>query len=415
MKCLWIARYMPYPLDAGAKVYSAKLAEALVAAGATVRFLGYGSPNAAPRDCGVEYVSVGSVQRSQLAAIVSHLPIAAAIDATPEYASLIEEQLRAEWDAIVLDGYGSGWALSRCLDYVAEQTIRRTVLVHVSHNHEAAVWQEMAREARGSIARRFVLWQNALKVRRLERRVVSSVDVVSAICDEDLAALQPTQPSEQLVTLTPGYEGPMTEQRTIEASTPRRVIVVGSFRWVMKQENLARFVTAADPIFHEHGVHLDIVGDVPEELLNTLRPLCRATTFHGFVADTTELLSNARIAIVPELIGGGFKLKFLDYFFGRVPVATLSAAAAGLPAALRPLLLETSDMNGLVKIIVEHIDALDRLNELQSRAFQVARSQFKWEDRGMRLKQAIGQLQHRWSQRRQHAQETAKACAARPT
>jgi glycosyltransferase involved in cell wall biosynthesis len=415
MKCLWIARYMPYPLDAGAKVYSAKLAEALSAAGATVRFLGYGSPDAAPRNCGVEYVSVGSSQRSQFAAIVSHLPIAAAIDATSEYASLLEEQLRAEWDAIVLDGYGSGWALSRCLDYVAEQGARRTVIVHVSHNHEASVWRAMAREARGSFARRFVLWQNALKVHKLERRIVSSVDLLTAICDEDLAALQPTQPSEQLVTLTPGYEGPMIDERTIDAGTPRRVVVVGSFRWVMKQENLSRFVTAADPVLHERGVHLDIVGDVPDELLSVLRPRCHATTFHGFVADTTRLLAAARIAIVPELIGGGFKLKFLDYFFGRVPVATLSAAAAGLPAAVRPWLLESHDMEGLVKCIVDNIDDIDVLNELQFRAFQVARSQFRWEDRGARLKHAIGQLQHRWLQHRQSVHDTAKACTARPT
>ena len=49
MKCLWIARYMPYPLDAGAKVYSAKLAEALAAAGCSVTFLGFGAADAAPK------------------------------------------------------------------------------------------------------------------------------------------------------------------------------------------------------------------------------------------------------------------------------------------------------------------------------------------------------------------------------
>lgn len=421
MRCLWIARYMPYPLDAGAKVYSAKLAEALAAAGATVRFLGFGRADAAPAECGVEYVSVGSTQRSQFAAIVSRLPIAAAIDATPEYASLLEEQLRAEWDAIILDGYGSGWALSRCLQYVDEQPVRRTALVHVSHNHEAAVWRSMAREARGSIVRRAVLWQNALKVRALERRVVASADVLSAISDEDLAALQPhvsREPKllrERMITLTPGYAGTVVERRALDERTPRRVIIVGSFRWVMKQENLARFVEAADPVFHEQGIHLDIVGDVPDELLATLRPQCRATSFHGFVDDMAPLLDSARIAVVPELIGGGFKLKFLDYFFGRVPVATLSAAAAGLPAPLRAQLIDADDVTGLVRAIADNIDRLERLNELQSGAFQVARTLFKWEDRGVRLKQAIGHLQHQWQQLRHNARDTAKACAARPT
>lgn len=398
MKCLWIGRYMPYPLDAGAKVYSAKLAEALATAGASVRFLGFGAPTTGPRDCGVDYVPVGGDPRSQMAAMFSRLPIAAAIDSTNAYRDLLEEQLCAEWDAIVFDGYGTGWALPRCLAYVREQKVRRTVLVHVSHNHEAAVWAAMAREARGSPARRFVLWQNALKVRALERKVVANVDLVSAICDEDLAALQVALPREQTVTLTPGYAGPILSERFIGEWTPRRVAIVGSFRWQPKQENLARFVECADPIFERHGIALDIVGDVPSELLTSLQARCRATTFHGFVDDMAPLLNQARMAIVPELIGGGFKLKFLDYFFTRVPVATLTAAAAGLPAPLRELMFAEATLEALVASIVANIDRVDRLNQLQDRAFHVARTLFRWEDRGVRLKHAIAHLQHQWAQ-----------------
>jgi hypothetical protein len=401
MKCLWIARYMPYPLDAGAKVYSAKLAESLAAAGAAVRFLGFGPASDVPRECGVDYVSVGSSQRSQVVAMMSRLPLAAAIDATDEYESLLEEQLRGEWDAIVLDGYGSGWALSRCLDYVREQTPRRTALVHVSHNHEAVVWRSMAREARGSLLRRAVLWQNSLKVRALERRLVAHVDVLSAISDEDLAALETRLPPEQTVTLTPGYAGGLVSERFIGDWTPRRVVIVGSFRWVMKQENLARFIECADPVFRRHDIHLDIVGDVPAELLGELRPRCEATTFHGFVEDMAPLLNQARIAVVPELIGGGFKLKFLDYFFTRVPVATLSAAAAGLPQPLRQMLIAADDLPALVASIVANIDRVERLNELQNRAFHAAQTLFRWEDRGVRLKHAIAYLQQRWREARE--------------
>ena len=269
--------------------------------------------------------------------------------------------------------------------------------------------------ARGSIARRAVLWQNALKVRALERKVISQVDVLSAICDEDLDALQVTLPREQTVVLTPGYSGPMAASRKIRETTLRRVVIVGSFRWVLKQENLARFIESADPVFAGSGIQLDIVGDVPDELLAVLKPKCSATTFHGFVDDMGPLLSQARIAVVPELIGGGFKLKFLDYFFGRVPVATLSGAAAGLPSSLRDLLIQANDVSELVERIAANIDELDRLNDLQDRAFQVARMQFRWEDRGVRLKQAIAHLQHEWQQLRHGTRDNAKAYAARPT
>jgi hypothetical protein len=258
----------------------------------------------------------------------------------------------------------------------------------------------MAQAARGSLARRFALGQNARKVRALERKVVANVDLVSAIADEDLAALQVSLPREQAITLTPGYAGPIVGERFIGDSTPRRVVVVGSFHWQPKQENLARFVERADPVFRQHEIQLDIVGEVPRELLTRLQAQCHATTFHGFLDNMAPLLDQARIAVVPELIGGGFKLKFLDYFFARVPVATLAAAAAGLPVPLRTSMIAAASLDELVASIVTSIDGLDRLNHLQDRAFHLARSLFRWEDRGLRLKHAIAHVQHRWAQSR---------------
>jgi hypothetical protein len=169
--------------------------------------------------------------------------------------------------------------------------------------------------------------------------------------------------------------------------------MMGSFQWVVKQENLARFVEIADPIFKEHEIELDVIGEVPRELLATLQARCRATHFHGFVADVAPFFTRARIGVVPESIGGGFKLKFLDYIFGRVPVATVSQAAAGLPDELRQAMLSHSSLDGLVRQIVSHMDRLDELNWMQERAFALGKERFRWSTRGERLRQAIADVQ----------------------
>jgi hypothetical protein len=382
-------------MDAGAKVYSAMLAQSLADAGVSVRLLGFGALHAIPADSTVEHVAVPGEQRSQLAAVFSTLPIAAAIDCTPAYRQLLEQQLVEQWDVIVLDGYGAGWALQRCMEQVQRRTPNRCVLVHVSHNHEEMLWQSMVLTAQVALPRRGVLWQNYHKVRVLERRLTRSVDLLSVITAEDAATLARQLPAERVLTLTPGYAGYSAQQRTLERSTPRRVLLMGSFRWVMKQENLTRFVQLADPIFARAGIQLDVVGDVPEELLTRLRAQCTATQFHGFVADLAPVLANARLAVVPELIGGGFKLKFLDYFFGRVPVVTLRAAAAGLPQQLRAATLSCEDLPCMVATIVSHIDRLDLLNELQQRAWAASSALFRWADRGLQLQRAIVQLQAR--------------------
>jgi Glycosyl transferases group 1 len=198
---------------------------------------------------------------------------------------------------------------------------------------------------------------------------------------------------DRTLALTPGYTGWVASERRITPSTPRRVIIMGSFQWVVKQESLVRFVAIADPIFKEHGIELDIIGDVPQELLSTLRTRCRATCFHGFVTDVAPFFARARIAVVPDSIGGGFKLKFLDYIFGRVPVATVSQAAAGLPEELRRTMLSNDSLDGLIREIVSQIDRLDELNRMQESAFRFGKEGFRWSARGERLQHAIAGVQ----------------------
>jgi hypothetical protein len=224
---------------------------------------------------------------------------------------------------------------------------------------------------------------------------VRAVDLLTTITDEDRSTLGAAVARGRSLSITPGYTGPIVSARRITAATPRRVILMGSFQWVVKQENLTRFVEIADPIFEEKGIEMDVVGDIPKAFLGALKARCRATYFHGFVTDVAPYLDRARIGIVPESIGGGFKLKFLDYIFGRVPVATVSQAVAGLPEELRLAMLKNDTLAGLVSQIVSHIDRIDELNRLQDRAFALGKAQFDWNIRGKRFVEAIAAIRER--------------------
>ena len=389
MNCLWIARDLPFPPDAGDRIYSAQLAGALAEAGASVRFLGFAGAGAEPPAASpVHWRPVTGAKRSQGAALFSALPIAAAIHDTVAYRRAFDAQLQRPWDAIVFDSYGSGWALRR---YLATRRLERTgpLLVHVAHNQEGALWRDMVRHSRAAPLKRLALWQNAVKVAALERFVVSHVDLSTAINDEDAGALAALSGGRPTLVLTPGYSGVRRPEREITADCPKRVVLLGSFRWVVKQENLRRFVELADPVFHRHGIVFDVIGDVPDALLAELRPRLKATVFHGFVDDVAPYFANARLAVVPEMIGGGFKLKFLDYLFARLPVATIASATAGLPPAIRDHLLCCPDLPSLVATIVAHIDRLAELNDRQRQAGAAAGRLFDWPERGRALREAI--------------------------
>jgi glycosyltransferase involved in cell wall biosynthesis len=107
------------------------------------------------------------------------------------------------------------------------------------------------------------------------------------------------------------------------------------------------------------------------------------------------LFANARIAVVPEEIGGGFKLKFLDYIFGRVAVASLGHATAGLPEEIRRAMICCEDVPALVRAIVDRIDDTDGLTALQDAALHAAQARYRWADRGRDLLAAIRRQTHR--------------------
>jgi len=97
--------------------------------------------------------------------------------------------------------------------------------------------------------------------------------------------------------------------------------------------NLERLLEAASNIFAQHQIELHVVGVIPEPLLARLKSRFPRVVFRGFVDDLSEEFRNARVALVPEEIGGGFKLKILDYIFSRMPVAAVGAALNGIPVS----------------------------------------------------------------------------------
>ena len=400
-RCLWLAREMPLPLVSGDRVYTHGLSQALARTGVDVTFLGHQDEQGRIAGDGHQHLRyegiVGGTRNYYWVALTSPLPITAAIHDTPAARHRLAEVFagrQGSFDAIVLDQLGSGWALARIKRWIsqsrrADPDFRAPALIYLAHNHERVVWSDMARNASGSWPRRLAVRSNAGKVARLESQLLRDVDQVICITDEDANALVADGLRRRPFVITPGYAAKPAPPRSITQSTGRRVVMVGSFKWAIKEENLRQFVALADPAFARHNIRFDVIGKVPEPLRRSLQPKLRATTLHGFVQNTESLFSNARMAVVPEQIGGGFKLKVLDYIFGRMPVATIEAAAAGLPETVKDHLLKASDLRHLVDMIVANIDRYDRLNSMQSGALAQAQGAFQWDHRGVLLKEAI--------------------------
>ena len=392
MRCLWLTLADPEPRYNGQFVYSGGLIDSFAQAGGDVEVLGLGRTDSAEanikRGRHVVWWLPADAPYSHWGSLASTLPHTAYRCRTTGMRRILDRLLRrGGWDGIVFDGISTGWALPRVLDHYAGRR-ERPRLIYISHNHEESLRSQIA-ESQPLFLKRQAVRLDALKVSRLEREMVDAVDLVTAITREDLELYQSRSRSKPMDVLTPGYCGRRLAGRRITDNIPRRAVIVGSFDWIAKRMNLAEFVDTADPLFAETAAELQAVGSAEGSFLEQLRQKTTASSFTGTVPDIEPYLDQARIAIVPERNGGGFKLKVLEYVFNRVPVFALNGSFAGVPLRHNDSVMLYPDHAALAHGVLEAIDDLDRLNRLQERAFAACSDRFDWLSRGRQLVSAL--------------------------
>jgi glycosyltransferase involved in cell wall biosynthesis len=386
MRYLWLTWTDPKPECDGQRIYSGRLIDAVAEAGADVDvlcFISEGSPRRfGALEGSVHWWPVVRGSRPNWISIFSHLPnIAYRCDTADTRSAFWQLVSGQTWDAIVLDGLYSGWALP-LIQQLGKTWGRQPRIIYVSHNHEESTRAAVASNYRGNPLARIALSHDANKARLLERRLVRHADLVTAITPEDAERFAVQWPSKPVTVLSPGYAGNRVLQRVLTEDLPRRVVLVGSFEWVAKRINLEEFLTVADPLFASAGAQLQVVGSGHPAHIENLRKRMQATNLVGRVSAIEPYLAESRIAVVPERVGGGFKLKVLDYVFNRLPVAALDGSTAGTPLRAPENCLSFANVDQLAKGVIKVLDDLPFLNRLQEKAYTDCVNQFDWRNRG---------------------------------
>jgi hypothetical protein len=386
---LWISGRLPSPLFSGDALYSAGVLKALQSTGAAeICLVGTRRKvEAPPPDLslgrGITCVDVSPASASSLnivRALFSSISKDARTLATPEFAGALDRQLERGWDWIVIDHANSSGLLSKILAQRGEASI-----CYLAHNAEGQTRPCVAAKIRNPL-RRQIMRLDAEKYLRLERRVVDAADVVLAITANDADYF--SQFHRNVIVVPPIYLGATTPSRVIAENCPRSLVLVGSFDWVAKQENLERIARIIAPRLSDHGISLDVVGSVPDDIKKGLASLANIR-FHGLVSDIGGILANSRGGLVAEDLGGGFKLKILDYAFNRVPIFGLREAMAGTSSDERSAMLLADDMESLGATIVDNINDLERLNQNQEVLFRLVSERFGETAGANRLQQTL--------------------------
>lgn len=404
MKCLWLTRKYPRPSNSGELIYSNGLIRSFAKTGVDLTVLahdndelpvGDGSESSSHIDEDqVEWRLGSPALGSRLTSLFTRYPSDSwrLKNGGPEKA-LVDALASEAWDAVIIDHAAIGWALGPIRERRRATGIKGDpVLVYVSHNHEAKVRREIARNSTAIFPRKLALQLDAEKYARQEEALCREVDLVTAITGTEVDAYREKFPRQRYLCLTPGYGGTAFTEREITAKTPRRVVMSGSFEWIAKRINLELFLEKAAAPLAADGIELQIVGKTDEEFRSAMKQRFPGVDFVGKVPEMTPYLLNSRMGLIVEEFGGGFKLKTLEYIFHGLPLAGLKHAVEELPLGSPENMLLKPDTCSLLEAIGGTIDDFDSLNRMQRTSLEICREAFRWEDRGRRLHEALCEI-----------------------
>jgi glycosyltransferase involved in cell wall biosynthesis len=385
---LWLTLCDPHPKTNGQFLYSGGLICAVGQAGARVTVLGLSrqagdrEPHDEPT---IDWCLATDCPTNPLRRAVSRFPSGALRTRVPEMRAMLDDKLRlTNWDALVMDSINVGWALPHLIRYRRKQP--RARLAYLAQNNETEAARELARVGKGW--RKGVRLLEVAKTRILESQLARSADLVTTDAPEDCTYLSRLSGGRPVVFVPPGYEGNRVRDRTIGTSIPRRAIIVGSFDWPAKRASLEAFLVVAAELFQERGIELQVIGRTDPGYVALLRARFPTVQFVGSVAEVQSYMANARIGLIPDLLGS-FKLKSLDYVFSRLPIFGILGAVPGLGLEVGQGIRLVKTHGELAAAVVEAIDDFSLLNRLQNAAFEQCESRFEWNAIGDHLLHAL--------------------------
>jgi hypothetical protein len=400
VKLLWLLRYPPVPpANGGDAVYSRNLIES-TAEIADVTALCYTSDQAALRNGpGLTWHQVPGTRKVKALSVFSPLPNITHRHRQAAYLKAMTSLAR-EADAVVVDHIGL---------FFAVKALRETLgascppIIVINHDHEGSLRTDMVRVVSNPLLRG-VLYLDGLKANRIEKIANRMADGLTAITGGDQDSFASDAPHVPSLLLMPGYDGPVVERRTIDEDTPMRLCILGG-RGAFHKQMVLRIIL--DKIV-QAGLHRRVIVDVVGGTTRTVDERSRAydgVNFLGYVNDLREYMGGARLGLIPDEVGGGFKLRALTHAFMRVPMLALSKALHGMPFR------DGIDFAGVVSVdeMVAAIPSLmtddARLNFLQENAFSLCEGGFAWRDRAADLVEFAAGLRLR----RSHAEPKRRA------
>lgn len=247
-------------------------------------------------------------------------------------------------------------------------------VVYLSHNSEADAARSVAEVEPRPWLRAALLW-DARAVARAERDLARRSRAVVALTEEDAARLQALAGGPRPVVIPPAF--PLPAPMAGVAGPIGRMLLVGSFMWRVKRENVQWLAEEVLPLVRARrpDARLEIVGHQADRLA----PVAARHPGVHIVSSPPEIdpfYREPAVIVVPERQVGGVKLKTIEAATYGAPIVTTPAGAEGTGLRNEHSCLVADEPRAMAEALVRCLDDAALRRTLGAEARAVAAQRF---------------------------------------
>lgn len=209
------------------------------------------------------------------------------------------------------------------------------------HNVEAQIYERFAIHARNPAARLFGRIQSK-RLHSEERRFVNGVDAIAAISEEDAAIMKSYAPNAVITVIPAGVDLDYFTPANSQLEDPNTITWIGRFIWQPNMDAVKYFLRDIFPIILKErpSTIFHIIGAGGESIKQAASSFGNNVIIDGFVNDIREYLARSSVLVVPLRVGGGMRIKILEFCAaGKTIVSTTIGSEGNIAVNDRDLLL----------------------------------------------------------------------------
>ena len=337
MKILQLSARLPYPLTDGGAIGIYNIAKALAAEGHEVTFVSFPLDDPAmtaeavrdmSRFCRVRLTALPLPSRLRtLVRTIFRGAYPVERRMMPEMFRLLKALVEGEtFDLVHLDHSHVGkYGLWLKSEFGLPIILRQ-------HNFETLIYERFAKYEKSAL-KRIVARVHATRLRRIETIILRGVDAVAAITEEDVELMKAVAPDAKYCVIPAGVDlayFALTDQSLVEKNS---ILWVGGLDWDPNKDAFSYFAREILPTIFEadRTIKFRAIGSCTDQVDESSLRSCGLNEIEllGRVEDIRPFLARSAVMVVPLRIGGGMRVKLLEFFAAGKAVVSTHVGAEG--------------------------------------------------------------------------------------